>query len=825
MRNFLIFVVLIFFSLIVKGQNIITGKIISKNNVGIAGVSVSLKSKKILTFSDSSGYFRIAVTRFPVHLHFSRLGFKDKDTLISKSGFYIIKLQAQVVRLQQVEATAFYSQNPGVETFGSKQLEFVPSASGNAVETLIMTAMGVQTANEFSSQYNVRGGNFDENLVYIDGIKVYRPIMIHSAQQEGLSIVNSDMVRNIRFSAGGFGAQFGDKMSSVLDIDYKRPKSFAMKLGLGMTGANVFYQNYFSRTKTSLMFGLRLKKNTYLLSALPVKGNYKPLFADFQSVLRVQLTKKLQMSVFDYFAHNSYNFYPDSQTVAVGTFSANFRIPIFYQGQERDLYNSTLHALTFLYRPKPNISVKNILSVYFSDEQERYTTSAYYRLDFVTRQFTGSQRDSMINIGEGMFMDYARNFLDLALFSNRTLVNVQLSKHSLLLGAEYTRLRTHDFVDRWKYIDSAGYSFTMGRGSADQLNLFSSEKAENFYHDYRVSFFLQDFRRFYIGLDRFNLNLGIRYTYWSYGRSHLFQPRITVYYVPDWYSKWNFRLSAGVYYQVPFYGELRNLDGKLTSDPHAEKSIHLVLGAYKEFRMWNRPFKFSTEWYYKWLRDLVPYEFDNMRIQYYANEISNGFVYGADFRLYGQFVPETDSWITVSLMHTAEDIVGDQYWRYYDINGHATIKAYAVDSVLVKPGYIPRPTDQLLTVSMFFQDYMPQNRNIRVSLGLFYGSGRPFGPPAKGRAFATLRMPAYLRADLGFIFVLHPKFAKSIILQIDMFNAFDARNVASYSWLTVLANPALIGGNPLGNSQLIQIAAPNFMTGRLINFDVKINLK
>jgi hypothetical protein len=278
---------------------------------------------------------------------------------------------------------------------------------------------------------------------------------------------------------------------------------------------------------------------------------------------------------------------------------------------------------------------------------------------------------------------------------------------------------------------------------------------------------------------------------------------------------------------VPFYNDLRNIDGTLvqSSQAHTQNALHFVVGAYKNFTLWQLPFRFTTEWYYKYLYRIIPFEFDNMRIQYYADQVAKGFAYGADFRLYGEFVPGTDSWISLSLMHTAENIENDSYWQYLYVNGNPTeFRQMAVDSILVDPGYIPRPTDQLVTIGMFFQDYMPQNKNMRVSLGLFYGSGRPYGPPGKGRRYAVLRMPYYLRADIGFLYLWHPKFANVVIFQLDMLNAFDARNIGSYSWLAILTNPALLG-NPLGNAYMMQIAVPNYMTGRILNFSIKIKPK
>ncbi len=829
MKKIIVFIQTFLLSITIYSQNYqitLHGKILDQNNNPITGCAVAVKGSSIGTFTDTNGTFQLKVPDKPVTLRCSFLGFEVKDTTINPRQVKFLKiiLHSTSYQLEQVEAFGFYSKNPGQTYFQGKILETVPSASGNIVETLIMTSMGVQANNQMSSQYSVRGGNYNENLVYINGIKVFRPILIRSGLQEGLSIINPDLVENIKFSAGGFPAEYGDKMSSVLDITYKKPKKFAASANLGFLGGAFHIENRSKSGKIAYLSSLRIKQNSYLLNALPTKGNYKPFFSDWQTVLYFNPNEKLNLQLFSYLAFNQYNFLPDSMTAAIGTFTTNFQIPIYFQGQEKDFYKATLNSLKISYKPKFNLQFSYTTSYYFSDEQERYSFAADYLINMVQNQFDNNRHDSIVNIGVGGFLDYGRNFLKLGVLSNNFKINYETANHSIIFGINHQALKIIDRLNRWHYIDSAGYNFNPFHNSDSTIILYKYQTAFNKYADHRIDVYLTDYYQFFWGMSKLKLNLGLRYIYWSYAHEHLLNPRFSLYLTPSWMNQWTLRLSSGLYSQVPFYSSLRDLDGHLVSpqQAHSQQSIHFVLGAYRNFMLWERPFRFTTELYYKYLYDLIPFEFDNLRIQYYPKNKSHGFAYGADFRLFGEFVPGTDSWISLSFLHTAEDIENDQYWQYYDSTGHPTVfPSLAADSVLVEPGYIPRPTDQLLTIGMFFQDYMPQNKNMRVSMGLFYGSGRPFGPPGKLRRYSYLRMPAYLRADIGFLYIWKPKFAREVIFELDLFNAFDVQNVASFSWLSVMMNPALLD-NPFGNVYMIQVAVPNYLTPRIFNFNVKI---
>jgi len=821
-------IIFIFFLLILYSfsySQIIQGRVLSSDNIPISGATVKIIGTSNATFTNKDGFFSLKVVSNSkkVKLRISFIGMQTIDTIVKTDNFITIFMNSKNYEIEQVIAFGHNFSNISNITINSKILETVSSISDNAVETLIMTSLGVQASNELSTQYSVRGGSYDENLVYINDIEIFRPLLIHSGQQEGLSIINSDFVKNINFSAGGFNAQYGDKMSSVLDITYKIPKKQKTKFTIGLTGLNFFYQNYFKKAQTSLMLGARIKQNSYLLKKLPTKGNYKPFFSDFQISLNHNFYEKLDISYLGYFSLNRYNFYPDTLTLAVGTFSQTFRIPIVYEGAEKDKYNFALSAIKFKYRLTPYIQIQWTNSLYLANEAENYTIGAAYRMDMVERQLE-ENKDSTINIGIGYYLTYNRNNLDIKVLQSKLKLTTQLKTHTLITGFELRQDMVEDHLTRWKYIDSAGYSFSFYPGNDTVINLYSYSNAHNFYQSYRFSAFVEDLMSFYIRTTRVQLNVGLRYTYYDYTKSSIFSPRFSSYFTPEWINHWTFRLSYGYYYQIPFYNEMRDFQGYITNKPLLQKSIHYIAGAYHDFILWQRPFKFTAELFFKDLVRVIPFEYENLRIQYYTNDSARGYATGLNFRVFGEFVPDVDSWISFSLMQTKEDVFNDEYWQLIDNQGIPTsIRALATDSILVEPGYIPRATDQLLTIGIFFQDYMPKMKNMRMNMTLFFGTGKPYGPPSEGRYKAVLRLPSYLRADIGFLYIYIPQNKKyKAIFEIDLFNALGVMNVASYSWLTVLTNTALIGNNLLGENIMFQIAAPNYLTGRLINFKAKI---
>ena len=823
MKKLIFIIFLLTIHYLASGQRI-KGRILSTDNQPIAGATVKIYGTDQATLTDKDGFFQlnVASSSTSVHLQITFIGMQSLDTIVSTTHPIIIYLHPKIYEIEQVQALANNYSSTGDIIIKRKILDMVSTISGNAVEALIMTSMGVQSSNELSSQYSVRGGSYDENLVYIDNLEIIRPVLIRSGQQEGLSIINPDFVQNISFSAGGYAAHYGDKMSSVLDVTYKTPTTKQTKISLGLTGASLYRQNSFQNGKISYMIGTRIKQNTYLLNALPTKGNYKPFFSDLQALINYKLSPKVSVRLFNYLSLNRYNFYPDSMTVAVGTFTQNFRIPIAYHGAEKDKYDYGLSALTITYRPTVHTLLQWTSSLYSAREAERYTIGSAYRLDMVERELeTG--KDSTINIGVGYFLAHSRNHLSTNVVQSHLKLSSQAGRHTIIAGLDYRLDRISDRLNRWKYIDSAGYSFSLEPAVDSVINLYSYVNAANDYQAHRISAYAEDMIRVYLGSNQLDLNLGMRYTYFGYTGTSMLSPRISAYLEPDWVNQWTFRLSVGYYYQVPFYNELRDFTGKIVSSSNIQRSVHYVLGAYRNFHIWGRPFKFSTELYYKDLQKIIPFEYDNLRIQYYAHSQAHGYATGLDMRLYGEFVPDVDSWISLSLMHTAEDIMNDAYWQYYDRDGKPTFyKPFAIDSVLVEPGFIPRVTDQLVTVGLFFQDYMPSMRNMRVNMSLFFGSGRPYGPPTEGRYKATYRLPPYLRADIGFLYIYRPRKGRyKAIFEIDLFNALGVKNVASYSWLTILTNTALIGNNPLGQNYMVQIATPNYLTGRLVNVKVK----
>ena len=824
MRN-VIYLIFIFFPLIIQGQNVvIKGFVVDKDNKPIAGSSIYEQKSGIGAITDSQGKFSFTLKnpgKYTLVIKAMNYNTLDTTLYIPQKGLSVkFVLNAQAYAMNPIVKTAEYNELTGSTRMTYKVFNLVPSASGNAVETLIKTAMGVQSNNELSSQYNVRGGNFDENLVYINGIQIFRPMLIHSGQQEGMSTINPDMVQSLDFYAGGYQAKYDDKMSSVLDVRYKVANENMVKLTLSMLNSGIYISHISENKKLHFSLGSRVKKNSYLLKSLDTKGDYKPLFFDLQTFTRYDLSNKIKIDFYSYFADNRYNFYPSTSTIAFGTFTDAMQMSIFYDGQEKDMYLSSLNALTFNYRWNDKTQTKLIASAYLSNERENYTFNAAYALNKVDEEFySESFGDSLLNLGVGQFIDYARNSMNIKIYSLQIKNNKEIKGHSIESGVKYQLEDISENTLRWYYIDSAGYSFSLDKNPY-YLSLYDYSSGSARLISRKISAYVQDYFSFYAGLTKISLSAGLRYTFWDYANEHLFSPRLNVLVIPPWEKQWTFRFASGIYYQIPFFREMVDFDGNLTDNPHSQKSVHFVAGAYRNFMMWDRPFKFTTELYYKKLDNLIPYEVDNLRIQYYANQIAKGYAAGSDFRIYGQFVEGVDSWLSLSLMSTKEDIYNDAYWQYLDKDGNPTvISSLIADSVYVEPGYIPRPTDQRVSIGMFFQDYMPGDERFRVSLSLFYGTGRPFGPPQTGRQFAVLRTKSFLRADIGFSYDLTSVFKKTkqTLVQVDILNIFDYRNVASYTWLTVLGNTAVIG-----TPDIIKIAVPNYLTGRMLNISFTV---
>tara|TARA_B100001142_G_C14344155_1_gene659225 strand:- start:2820 stop:5021 length:2202 start_codon:yes stop_codon:yes gene_type:complete len=685
-----------------------------------------------------------------------------------------------------------------------KHATIIPNSSGG-VEALIKTLPGVSSANELSSQYSVRGGNFDENLVYIDNIEIYRPFLIRSGQQEGLSFINPDLVGNIIFSAGGFDAKYGDKMSSVLDIKYKKPNKFKASLNTSLLGGSAHFEGISKNNKLSFMTGIRRKSTQYILNSLDTDADYKPIFSDFQSYLKYKINNKWDISFLANISCNTYNMIPENRDTEFGTLNEALKLTIFFDGQEIDKYKTYFGALKSSHILNDKIKLDFISSAFRTIEEEKFDIMGQYWL-YQLDNSLGSDNfgDVKYDRGVGTYINHARNSL------NATVINFQHNgffsnnTSEIIWGFKLQKENISDKISEWNVIDSAGYNIPHTPDSVGYSNPLIQPSLIVSVNDllktninldsYRNSGYLQ----YSLDIAKFSITSGFRYNYWSFNEELLLSPRLSLSYMPNWEKDVIFKLATGVYYQPAFYKELRDFSGKINWDIKAQKSTHYIFGADYLFYAWDRPFKLVSEVYYKNLKNLIPYKIDNVRIRYLSDEISNGYAAGIDLKVNGEFVPGIESWGSLSIMKTEEDINGDSY---LDINGS-----------VIEPGYIPRPTDQRINFSLFFQDYLPKNPSYKMHLNLVYGSGLIFGPPKSEKFQDILRIPPYRRVDIGFSKELirkdkvSSKFLKnfdSVWISLEIFNLLQINNTVSYLWVTDIAGR--------------QYAVPNYLTSRQLN--------
>ncbi len=691
--------------------------------------------------------------------------------------------------------------------------------SSDAIPAILKTLPGVSSNNELSSQYSVRGGNFDENLIYVNDIEIYRPFLIRSGQQEGLSFVNSDLTSSLLFSAGGFDAKYGDKMSSVLDIQYKKPYEFGGSASISLLGASFHVEGMAAKktegkadkNKFTYLLGVRYKTSKYLLNALETKGDYQPSFLDIQSLLTYDISKKLELSLLMTVSQNQFRLIPESRETDFGTVQNAKRLTIYFDGQEADKYLTYLGGLTFTYKPNRHTRLKLIGSGYNSKESETYDLMGQYWIGQVSTDF-GSENfgDVVENQGVGTQLEHARNRMDINVYNIEHKATMEKGENLIQWGLKFQHENVTDEMREWTMIDSAGYTQPRPPDSIGyvypgaQVNyafeMMDYIKTNANITSNRYTAFAQNTWTHKSDSSMLLVTAGIRANYWDFSQQIVVSPRITVSYKPNWKRDIMFRFSTGYYFQPPFYREIKDIDGTLNYNPKAQESIHFVLGSDLNFKAWGRPFKFITEVYYKSLNRLIPYMVDNVRIRYYAFDQSHGYTTGIDFKINGEFVPGIESWASLSVMSTAENVDNDNY-----INS---------EGVEVKPGFIPRPTDQTVNFSLFFQDYLPRNPTYKMSLTLIFGSSLPFGPPDSPRYKQTLRMPPYRRVDIGFSKELIGEYSrfspknplrgfKSVWLTLEILNLLQINNTVSYTWVTDVYGE--------------MYAVPNYLTTRQLN--------
>lgn len=762
----------------------IKGTVTDNNQSPIEVATIHVEGTINGTITDLQGRYSFTVeSRDSVVISYSMIGYKTrKKTLINPQGVITLNVTLYPVDIELGEVTINDKQR---EANAVKELKMgrsglVPDATGGSVESFLATQAGVSSNNELSTQYNVRGGNFDENSVYVNGIEIYRPQLQRAGQQEGLSFINPDMVEKIGFSTGGFEAKYGDKMSSVLDITYKKPRQFEGSAGASLLGANAYIG--YGNKKVSIASSVRYKTNRYLLSTLDTKGEYNPDFIDWQTYMAWHPNEHWNVGVIANLSQNRYNFIPKSRTTSFGTANSVKELMVYFDGQEKDLFNTTFGAFTADYTVNAYNQLSFQYSVFKSKEEETYDIMGQYWL---------SQIEAKENLGVGTYMEHARNYLTYTVNNLGVSGKHQFGSHRLQWGTELKIEKIDDSQREWEMRDSSGYSLPH---SPEALNLIYSLRSQNNITNSRFSAYLQDTYKFTTPWGLWTLNAGLRASYWEWNKETIISPRAALGLIPKFNENFTFRLSTGVYYQAPFYKEFRDttaINGiatvVLNRDIKSQRSIQVVLAADYRFRVGERPFIYTAEFYYKVLSNLIPYNINNMRIVYYGQNCASGYATGLDMKIFGEFVPGTDSWLSLSLMRTEEKINGK---------------------------WIPRPADQRYNISLFLTDYFPGTDRWKMILRFNYADGFPFGPPHTGREKQTFRAPAYRRVDIGMSYRLlnnEEKIyrtglagcLKNVWLGVDVLNLLEISNVNSYYWVTDVYDH--------------QYAVPNYLTTRLIN--------
>jgi len=768
-----------------SGSVTIKGKITDETGspIEIANIWVARQMKGTTTDLKGEYSLRIA-TADTVEITYSMIGYQQRRRILFKPSGTItmnIMLPHSNTALEGVTIREIRRQTGTMQHLSQKQARLSPDASGGSVESFIATQAGVSATNELSSTYNVRGGNYDENSVYVNGIEIYRPLLIRAGQQEGLSFINPDMVENIGFSSGGFEAKFGDKMSSVLDITYRRPTQLEGSLSAGMLGANA-YIGIGSKDKWSMTHSLRYKTSQYLLGTLDTHGEYDPSFVDYQTYLTYHLTQQLEIGFIGNISQNRYRFTPSDRNTSFGTLEDVKEFKVYFGGREEDMFRTWFGALTLDYNINEHNHLALNTSAYRTDEEETFDIISQYWLDDV---------DEDKNMGVGTYMEHARNYLTASVISVALTGKHKVQQHELHWGGEYKMERISDDLNEWEMRDSAGYSLPH---TGERIELIYNLRSRNQVSNHRLAAFAQDTWRKHTDAGLFVINGGIRFSYWSWNHEPLLSPRLSVGFIPDGNDQFTFRLATGLYYQSPFYKEFRDTVQaggssyvRLNKAIKSQRSVQVVGAMDYQFRVWDRPFKLTTEVYYKALSNLIPYNINNVRLTYYGENCATGYAAGLDMKLFGEFIPGTDSWLTASIMRTEEKIDGKWY---------------------------PRPTDQRFNLSLCLTDYFPGTDRWQMNLRAVYANGLPFGPPHSGREKLLFRAPAYRRVDIGMSYraVNNEKgnirtgisqHFRNVWLGIDAFNLLGIKNINSYYWITDTENH--------------RYAIPNYLTGLRIN--------
>ena len=805
-------VIPLFISVTISGwaqHSFVEGKIRDDKGLFLSKVNVYLDRTSVGTTSNDTGFYRLTVpSGKDFSLVFSMVGFQTQKRVIHLKSNEILKsdiiLSQEIKTIGEVSVTSDIDRASNVSRISMKDYQKIPNPSGN-FESLIKTLPGVSSSNELSSQYSVRGGNFDENLVYVNDIEITRPFLIRTGQQEGLSFINPDMVSSVKFSAGGFEPRYGDKMSSVLDVVYRRPLKYQASVSASLLGTSVAAEGISRNGKLTHISGFRYKTSQYLLNTLDTKGDYKPSFTDLQTLISYQFSKKLEASFLGNFAQNQYQFVPQSRSTNFGTISQVYNLTVYYGGQEMDKYRSMLGAFTLHYKPIQQLSLKLIGSAYSTYEQETFDIEGQYLINELDNASgSDSYGDSLLNLGVGGMLNHARNYLWAHTYNLSHIGTFSYGGHQVRWAFDYKREIITDHLNEWTLIDSAGYSSPY---SPTSIHLTDVADAKNNTSSNRISGYFQDSYQLSSKRHTFYLTGGIRFNFWDFNRELLISPRFRISVKPGWKRDLMFHIGAGIYYQPAFYKEMRNFKGELNPSILAQQSIHLVAGGDYHLTLWDRPFIFTSEMYYKKLSNLIPYKIENVRIRYTDENNARGYATGIDFKLNGEFVPGVESWAGLSFLKTEEDIVGD---FYTDKTGKR-----------IEPGYFPMPTDQRVNFTMFFQDYLPNNPTLQMHLNLVFGSSLQVSPPAPSRFDQTFPIGPYRRVDMGFSKIVRNSEHQSsfqwinkfneVVVSLEFFNLLNINNKASYLWIRTVSNQENMPN---------EFAVPNYLTSRRINLKI-----
>jgi len=767
----------------------LTGKVIDENNDPVEFASVSCAKQGKMTMTALNGTYSLQLqSADSVEIRFSMIGYKTKVRVLrrprGKQTMQVV-LHSSDNALSEVTITGKRIETGQTQELSKEHIKNMPSTTGNAVEEMIQSQAGVSTHSELSSQYNVRGGSFDENSVYINNVEIFRPFLVRSGQQEGISVINPDMVEKIGFSTGGYEARYGDKMSSALNIEYRRPKRFEASATASMLGASAFVG--MSNKKFSWSNGLRYKTTKYLLGSMDTKGEYQPTFIDYQTYLTYSPNKRWDIKFLGNISDNNYNFTPEDRETNFGTMENVKAFKVYFDGHEKDVFRTFFGSLGITRKFGENTSLSLIASAFNTREQEKYDIQGQYWL---------TQTETSENLGVGTYFQHTRNYLKAHVESAKLLFKTKQKKHDIEAAFTYKWEHINENSVEYEMRDSSKYSIPH---TGKDLYMIYSMRAKNTLTANRIEAYAQDTYRFTgsAGKTLYTLNYGVRLAYWSFTKETILSPRLSLGIIPAFNDNITMRFATGLYYQAPFFKEIRDTTtvngityASLNRKAKSQRSIHFIAGFDYRFKMNNRPFKFTAEAYYKALGNLVPYSVNNVKVVYYGDNMCSGHAAGLDLKLFGEFVPGTDSWVSFSLMNTS-----------MKLNGKS----------------IPLPTDQRYAVNMFFTDYFPGTTRWKMSLKLALADGLPFSAPHRELESNVFRAPAYKRADIGLNYRIidnndrHNKRnpIRNLWVGAECLNLLGINNVNSYYWITDVTGQ--------------QYAVPNYLTGRQINVKVSVD--